>query len=63
MERTIYFTGFTCVGCGAAQPPDRDLLLCPACGQLLEAQYDYARMARDKDRDALARRPGDVWRR
>ena len=52
----IYFTGFVCVKCGAAYPPDRDLLLCPACDNLLEAEYDYARLARDLDRDGLWRR-------
>jgi threonine synthase len=57
-----YFTGFTCVACAASYPSDRDLLLCPACDKLLEAEYDYARLAREVDRDALARRPSDVWR-
>jgi threonine synthase len=57
-----YFTGFTCVKCAAAYPPDRDLLLCPRCENLLEADYDYARLARELDRDALWRRPDDVWR-
>jgi threonine synthase len=57
-----YFTGFTCLGCHAAAAPERDLRLCPACGNLLEAQYDYARLARELDRDAVARRPADVWR-
>ena len=57
-----YFTGFTCVHCAATYPPDRDLLLCPKCHNLLEADYDYARLAREVDRDALWRRPDDVWR-
>jgi threonine synthase len=58
----MYFTGFVCVKCGAVYPPDQDLLLCPACQNLLEAQYDYARLGRDLDRDALWRRPHTVWR-
>ena len=58
----MYFTGLACVKCGAAFPPERNLLLCPACDSLLEAQYDYARLARDLDRDALWRRPHTVWR-
>jgi threonine synthase len=58
----MYFTGFDCVKCGAAYPPDQDLLLCPACQNLLEAQYDYASLGRDLDRDALWRRPHTVWR-
>ncbi len=58
----MYFTGFDCLGCRAAYPPDRDLLLCPACHDLLEARYDLARLGREKDRDAIARRPAGVWR-
>ena len=57
-----YFTGFTCLKCAAVYPPDRDLLLCPKCDNLLEADYDYARLGREVDRDALWRRPDDVWR-
>lgn len=57
-----HFTGFTCVACRARYAPDQDLLLCPACQNLLEADYDYPRLARELDRDALARRPADVWR-
>jgi len=58
----MYFTGFDCLGCRAAYPPDQDLLLCPKCHDLLEARYDLARFGREVDRDALARRPSDVWR-
>ena len=58
----MYFTGFDCLGCRAAYPPDQDLLLCPACHELLEARYDLARFGREVDRDALARRPSGVWR-
>ena len=58
----MYFTGFDCLGCRAAYPPGQDLLLCPACHQLLEARYDLARFGREVDRDALARRPAGVWR-
>jgi len=58
----MYFTGFTCVSCQRVYRPDQDLLLCPACDNLLEAQYDLARLGRDVDRDALARRPATVWR-
>jgi len=58
----MYFTGFDCLGCHASYPPDQDLLLCPACHELLEARYDLARFGREVDRDALARRPSDVWR-
>ena len=58
----MYFTGFECRGCRAPYPPDQDLLLCPACHQLLEARYDVARLRREVDRDAIARRPSGVWR-
>jgi hypothetical protein len=50
----MYFTGFDCLGCRAAYPPDQDLLLCPKCHDLLEARYDLARFGREVDRDALA---------
>ena len=58
----MYFTGFDCLGCRAAYPPDRDLLLCPRCHNLLEARYDLARLGREVDRDAVVRRPAGVWR-
>jgi threonine synthase len=58
----MYFTGFDCLGCRAAYPPDQDLLLCPACHDLLEARYDLARFGREMDRDAIACRPAGVWR-
>jgi threonine synthase len=58
----MYFTGFDCLGCRASYPPDQDLLLCPACHDLLEARYDLARFGREMDRDAIARRPSGVWR-
>lgn len=58
----MYFTGFECRGCRAPYPPDQDLLLCPACHQLLEARYDLARLRREIDRDAMARRRSGVWR-
>ena len=58
----MYFTGFDCLGCRAAYPPDQDLLLCPTCHDLLEARYDLARFGREMDRDAIARRPAGVWR-
>ncbi len=57
-----YFKGFACFGCRAAYRPDQDLLLCPACGQLLDAQYDLEGIRRDLDRDRFATRPVGVWR-
>lgn len=57
-----FFTGFTCVGCGTSYGPEQDLLLCPACHNLLEANYDYEGLRRHVDRDALATRPSSVWR-
>jgi threonine synthase len=56
------FTGFFCVGCGTTYGPDQDLLLCPACDNLLEAKYDYEGLRRHLDRDAIAARPSGVWR-
>ena len=57
-----HFTGFACVACGATYAADQDLLLCPACDNLLEATYDYDRIRRDVDRDSVSSRPVGVWR-
>ena len=57
-----YFTGFACVACRAEVAPEQDVLLCPACGNLLDATYDYDRLRRDVDRDGLAVRDSTVWR-
>ncbi|MFC3677594.1 threonine synthase [Ferrovibrio xuzhouensis] len=58
----MYFTGFRCFECGKLYRPDEDLLLCPACHNLLDATYDYDAIGRDLDRDAIAARPHGVWR-
>lgn len=57
-----YFIGFTCVGCRERYAPDLDLLLCPRCESLLEAEYDYARIRAEVDRDSIAARPVGLWR-
>lgn len=58
----MYFTGFRCLGCRTTYPADGDVLLCPKCGSLLEATYDYAGLKSRVDRDAIAARPPGVWR-
>ena len=58
----MYFTGFRCLGCSALHRPDQDLLLCPACGHILEALYDTASMRERVDRDEMARRTNGIWR-
>jgi threonine synthase len=49
----MYFTGFHCLGCGTHYAPDRDLLLCPKCHNLLEADYDYEGIKTRVDRNAI----------
>lgn len=56
------FTGFTCVGCRAPYGPSQDLLLCPVCHNLLEANYDLPGLCERLDRDEIAARPPGVWR-
>ena len=56
------FTGFTCVGCRAPYGPGEDLLLCPVCHNLLEANYDLPGLRASLDRDAVAARAPGVWR-
>ena len=62
MGARVYFTGFRCVGCSASYVGNQDLLLCPACESLLDAEYDYGGLGRDLDRDRLCTRPNDLWR-
>jgi threonine synthase len=58
----MYFTGLRCLGCATHYPPDRDVLLCPACGNLLEAIYDYDRIRAHVDRNEIASSRQGVWR-
>ena len=58
----MYFTGFRCLGCGAHYAPDRDVLLCPACHNLLEALYDYDGIRAHVDRNEIAASRNGVWR-
>jgi threonine synthase len=58
----MYFTGFSCLGCGAHHAPDRDVLLCPECHNLLEATYDYDGIKARVDRDQIASSRQGVWR-
>jgi threonine synthase len=58
----MYFTGLTCRGCAAHYGPDRDLLLCPTCHNLLEAEYDYEGIKSRVDRDQVAASRIGVWR-
>ncbi len=54
-------THVACTRCDASYALDERLNLC-ACGAPLSTQYDVASAARTWDRDALARRPADLWR-
>lgn len=58
----MYFTGFRCLGCATLQAPDRDVLLCPECQNLLEATYDYDAIRARVDRDEIAASRRGVWR-
>lgn len=58
----MYFTGFHCVACNAQYGADQDLLLCPKCGNLLEADYDYDALKADRRPDDFAPRPRGIWR-
>lgn len=58
----MYFTGLRCLGCATLQAPDRDVLLCPECQNLLEATYDYDGIRAHVDRDQIAASRRGVWR-
>ena len=57
-----YMTDLHCLSCGKHYEPEPDRYLCP-CGGLLEVGYDYPRLRREWDRDALtADREYTIWR-
>jgi threonine synthase len=58
----MYFTGFRCLGCATHYSPDRDVLLCPECNNLLEATYDYEAIKLRVDRNEIAASRRGVWR-
>ena len=55
-------TGLVCTMCGQRLSADRLITTCPACGKVLAPEYDLAAAARTMTREALSRRPFDMWR-
>jgi threonine synthase len=53
---------FVCAVCGQEVGVTRLVPICPACGQLLLARYDFPRIASAVDRDDLNRFGTDLWR-
>lgn len=56
-----YVRGLRCRECGAEYPPNR-LVVCEACFGPLEVRYDIDAVRDAFTRDALSRRPHDLWR-
>lgn len=54
-------TGLLCDSCGSSYPPDQRVLLCPACGGLLDPMYDEGELRR-ASLTRLLERPPSVWR-
>lgn len=55
-------TGLRCDDHGHAVPLDRPATVCPACGSLLEIDYDLDRAPADLFRRAAGARPTGIWR-
>ena len=55
-------TGLVCTMCGERTPADRLVNTCLNCGKVLAPEYDFSRAAQTMTKDALARRPFDMWR-
>jgi threonine synthase len=55
-------TGLVCTMCGQRLSADRLITTCPACGKVLAPEYDLTAAARTMTREALSRRPFDMWR-
>ena len=61
IETTTAFEGLTCVDCGEHHDPGAATGRCPACGGILDPEYDLS--AVDLTREDLAARPFDtMWR-
>jgi len=56
-----YVRSLRCRECGAEYPPTR-LVVCEACFGPLEVAYEFDAVREAFTRDAIARRPGDLWR-
>ncbi|HUY78236.1 MAG TPA: threonine synthase [Ktedonobacterales bacterium] len=61
---TGYLTQLECAECGATTGADVERHLCAACGGLLLARYDLARLAVEVSREQIASRPwhAGLWR-
>ena len=56
-----FVTALRCWACNETVEPNRLWNLCP-CGKPLRVEYDLAAIRRSVDRDAILRRPDDMWR-
>ncbi|MCC8128808.1 MAG: threonine synthase [Clostridiales bacterium] len=55
--------GAKCVRCGREWPAEPNTTTCPACGGMLDIQYDYAAIAREVSRETMASRAEQsMWR-
>ena len=55
--------GAKCIHCGKEWEAKPDLTTCPACGGMLDIQYDYAAIAKAVSHEAMARRTEQsMWR-
>ncbi|MCD8382138.1 MAG: threonine synthase [Clostridiales bacterium] len=55
--------GAKCVRCGREWPAEPDTTTCPACGGMLDIQYDYAAIAREVSHETMAgRTEQSMWR-
>ena len=57
-----YLSHLECTQCGKVYPCGQLSKVSPCCAKVLFARYDLAGMKNEVDRDALAKRPADMWR-
>jgi len=55
-------TSLECRACCSQVDPSRPAGVCPTCGQTLLATYDLGRLDARAWREAVAQRPGSLWR-
>ena len=55
--------GAKCIRCGKEREAKPDITTCPACGGMLDIQYDYAAIAREVSHEVMANRTEQsMWR-
>lgn len=62
MQINEYFTGLRCIKCSTVYSADSDLLLCPKCENLLDAEYNLDALKQNLNSTIFSRYQNTIWR-